>query len=272
MSSPARRVGRWSAALVVAAAVTSVGLQQAAAHARSGSGSEKPDPTLVHEGRLLFLRTCSSCHGTDARGVDHRGSGGERGPGLRGVGAAAAYYQLETGRMPLADSGDQPTNKPSPFTDHQISALVAYVASLGHGPKVPDVTLNRQELPRGGVLYRANCAPCHNAAGAGGALSYGRSAPSLVGVKPRIVGAAVRSGPGQMPRFSPRTITDKDVSAVAAYVHYLKKPENRGGLPLGGLGPVPEGFAIWVLGLGLLLTVTLWISTRVRAYWREDRG
>ena len=45
-------------------------------------------------------------------------------------------------------------------------------------------------------------------AGAGGALSYGDAAPSLHQASALEVGAAVRSGPGQMPRFGQSTLTD----------------------------------------------------------------
>lgn len=224
-----------------------------------------PNPALVQRGRELYLLSCSSCHGIDGHGVVGRDLH-QRGPSLLNVGAAAASYQLRTGRMPLADSQRPAVNKPSPFNPQQIDALVAYVATFGPGPQGAPIDLRHANVAVGGELYRANCAACHNAAGAGGALSYGRAAPSLIGVAPSVVGKAVRVGPGQMPVFSREELSDTQVNDIAGYVHYLKRPDDRGGLSLGRFGPVPEGFAIWVLGLGVLLLATVWISKRVHQY------
>lgn len=219
----------------------------------------------LQEGRRLFMTSCASCHGADGHGVTQP-SGRVQGPPLLGVGEAAAYYMLQTGRMPLANPGEQPVAKPRAYPPAEQAALVAYVASLGPGPKVPAIDLTHADTAKGGELFRENCAPCHNAVGAGGALSYGRHAPSLVNAPPLVVGAAVRYGPGQMPRFGQRTLSDEQVTDIADYVKYLHHPQNRGGLSLGGLGPVPEGFVVWVLGLGALLLVALWISKRVKDY------
>jgi ubiquinol-cytochrome c reductase cytochrome c subunit len=49
---------------------------------------------------------------------------------------------------------------------------------------------------------------------------------------------------------------------VAAYVEYLHRPDDRGGLGLGHLGPIPEGFVGWVVGMGALLLAARLIGTR----------
>jgi len=211
-------------------------------------------------GHELFLTGCSSCHGVAGQGL--RVQGEVRGPSLQDSGAAAAYYQLTTGRMPLAASDDLPKRKPPAYGPADIRALVAYVASLGHGPAVPDVQTAQGDLAVGGELFRANCQACHSATGAGGALSYGRAAPSLSRATPTQVGAAMRSGPGQMPVFSPKTLSAHDVDSIARYVRYLEHPDDRGGLALGRLGPIPEGLLIWVLGIGSLLIACVWIGGR----------
>jgi ubiquinol-cytochrome c reductase cytochrome c subunit len=223
------------------------------------------DAQQVEMGRRLYLTGCSSCHGVDGKGVTQP-SGRVQGPSLIGVGEAAAYYMLDTGRMPLASPEQQPTSKPRAYPPDQQAALVAYVASLGPGPKPAKIDLAHADVAAGGELFRSNCAPCHNAAGVGGALSYGRHAPSLSNAPPLVVAAAVRYGPGQMPRFGAKTLTDAQVTDIAKYVQYLHHPHNRGGVALGGLGPVPEGFVTWVLGLGALMLLALWVSRRVRDY------
>ena len=49
---------------------------------------------LLRTGKQLFDTSCVSCHGANLQGVpDH-------GPSLIGVGEAAVYFQVSTGRMP----------------------------------------------------------------------------------------------------------------------------------------------------------------------------
>src|SRR5690606_19402802 len=105
-------------------------------------------------------------------------------PTLIGVGAASVDFQVGTGRMPMAMSGPQAQQKPVQFTQEQISALAAYVASISPGPAIPSPELiaSGSDLAVGGELFRINCAMCHNLVGAGGALTQGKFAPGLMGV------------------------------------------------------------------------------------------
>ena len=77
-----------------------------------------------------------------------------------------------------------------------------------------------------------------------------------------MIGAAVRTGPGQMPQFDEKTISSKELNSIARYVEYLRHPKDPGGLALGRIGPIPEGFAIWVFGMGVLLLTVAWIGKR----------
>ena len=216
---------------------------------------------LVEQGRSLYNTGCVSCHGPDGNGVV-TADGEVRGPSIQSAGEAGAYYQLSTGRMPLANPGDQAVRKRPAYTDEEIQALTAYVASLGDGPKLPPVDVQHADLAAGGELFRANCAPCHSASGAGGALSYGRAAPPLAHAEPLQVAAALRSGPGQMPVFGPDVISDEQLNDVAAYVQYLRHPQDPGGVPIGRTGPVPEGFVAWFFGMSALVAFVAWIGTR----------
>jgi ubiquinol-cytochrome c reductase cytochrome c subunit len=225
----------------------------------------------VADGRRLFLLGCSSCHGDD--GAGRRTSAGEiRGPSLLHSGEAGAYYELSTGRMPLADTTEQPRRKRPAYDDADQAALVAFVASLGDGPPLPHLETNRAALAPGGELFRANCAPCHTATGAGAALSYGRAAPPLNESTAAQVGAAVRTGPGQMPVFGPGVLTDEQLAGIARYVQYLRHPDDRGGLPIGRTGPVPEGAVAWFFGIGAFLAALSWIGTRSPVRRPGERG
>lgn len=225
------------------------------------SAPERTTDELVAAGRTLYATGCVSCHGVDGEGQDAP-DGTERGPTLENTGEAGAYYQITTGRMPLANSGDIPQRKDPAYAPDEIEALVAYVATLGDGPELPDVDVEAGDLAEGGRLYRESCQGCHSATGAGGALSYGRAAPPLAAATPTQVGAAMRSGPGPMPRYGPEIVDQHELDSIARYVEYLEEPDDRGGLALGRLGPIPEGFMTWVGALGLLLVAAYWMGER----------
>ena len=229
------------------------------ATAQSATNDGADNAELVAAGRALYQTGCSSCHGEDATGSDQV-------PSLVGVGAAAADFQLRTGRMPLAVIGEQAVRKPPAYSDDEIKALVAYVASLGPGPAIPTVDVATADVVQGGDLFRANCAACHNAAGVGGALSYGHHAPSLLSATPTEVVEAMRTGPGQMPVFGEDTFTDQQATDIAAYVTgELQHPDNRGGFPLGSTGPVPEGFVAWTVGIVIVGAALRWIVRGLRS-------
>jgi ubiquinol-cytochrome c reductase cytochrome c subunit len=243
-------------ALAVVAALSAAGVLFAVQ--RAGASTEvrqqtTPSPELVARGRELYLTGCVSCHGADGVGTDLA-------PELLDAGAASASFYLTTGRMPAAQGVPyQPPRKQPAYAPPDIDALVAYVASLGTGPAIPVVDITDADVAAGGVLYRANCASCHQSAGAGGALSYGQSAPHLKFATATQVVEALRIGPGEMPVFSEQTITDQQANQIAAYVQYLRDPDNRGGAALGGNGPVPEGLVALVVGLGGLVAISVMI-------------
>ncbi|HEX6237375.1 MAG TPA: c-type cytochrome, partial [Acidimicrobiales bacterium] len=244
---------RWRVALgaIALTAITmSVGLVGAAAdpgseHAGAPAGDGAGDQELVARGRELFLTGCSSCHGAD-------GTGTSQAPGLVGVGAASADFQLTTGRMPNTEPNRQAVPKPPAYDDEEIDALVAYVASLGDGPPIPDVDDPPGDLVRGGRLFTLNCAACHSSAGNGGALSSGRNAPTLHGATRVQVAEAIRTGPGPMPIFGPETLSDAQVNSIVDYVEYLRDPDDPGGLNLGLVGPITEGLVALLFGLVVL--------------------
>jgi ubiquinol-cytochrome c reductase cytochrome c subunit len=215
------------------------------------------DPEVIERGEELYGLRCATCHGAEGRGREGIA------PDIRGQGAAGAHYWITSGRMP-SDEGEpvQAERKDSPFDEEEIEALVAYVASLGDGPPIPEVDPAAGDVARGGELYRLNCAACHQAALAGGALSYGRNAPTLEGVTAVQMAEALELGPGQMPVFD--YFTEEEVDSLLAYVLELQDEDSPGGLSLGRIGPIPEGFVALVVGLGGLVLLTVWIGARRR--------
>lgn len=221
------------------------------------------DPAVIAQGRSLFERACVSCHGVDGQGSDS-------GPSLLTDGATGADFMLRTGRMPLATPVPQPPSKPQAFSDEETDALVAYVADLSGNRALPVVEADSGDLVLGGELFRTNCAPCHNASAIGGALSFGQHAPSLLEVPGQQIGEAMRFGPGEMPVFGADVFSDHEMNSIVRYVNYLQDPEDPGGLSLGRIGPVTEGFAAWILGMVALLIAIRWVTARL---WkrRTDR-
>ena len=117
-------------ALLLVAALFVVGALYAAMAPTQQSAAEPSTSQQAKEGQELFAQNCASCHGLN-------GEGTSQGPTLQGVGTAAVDFQVSTGRMPLAQPGEQAPIKPGEFTDSEIDALEAYVATLGPGPSVP---------------------------------------------------------------------------------------------------------------------------------------
>jgi ubiquinol-cytochrome c reductase cytochrome c subunit len=253
---------------VVAGALVLVGFAYGVLVPGPADGADGPQSQQVEEGRRLFAVGCSSCHGLFAEGGTN-GEGRLAGPSLIGVGAAAVDFQVGTGRMPAVQPGAQIPQKPPVYTEDEIAALAAYVASLAPGPAIPapgeyDVSAVPQaEVARGGELFRTNCTACHNFAGRGGALPGGRYAPSLMDTSPRNIYQAMLTGPQQMPVFSDQVLRPEDKRAIIAYVLSLQQADDPGGLPLGRLGPVSEGLWGWAVGIGLLVVVAVWIGAKV---------
>jgi len=217
--------------------------------------------SAIDEGRQLFLKGCSSCHGLNAEG-------GAVAPSLIGVGAADVDLQVGTGRMPMADMTVQAVRKKPAYNPDEVAALAAYVASLAPGPAIPtDAVANYERdgsTAAGGELFRTNCAMCHNFAGQGGALSQGKFAPTLMASTPTQIYEAMITGPQSMPVFSDKIITPAEKLSIIKWLKAAQNEPSLGGASLGRVGPVTEGLLIWTLGLGLLIGIAVWLATKAR--------
>ncbi|QNO38690.1 c-type cytochrome [Protaetiibacter sp. SSC-01] len=261
-NSRSRRAGRRSplasgALLLIGLLATGGAYTAFTAGSSAGAASETQVTKLTEEGEKLFAANCASCHGLQAEGT-------EDAPSLIGVGAAAVDFQVGTGRMPMAANGPQAEEKPIQFTEPQIAALAAWVASLGPGPSIPDERYLQGDgdLAAGAELFRINCAMCHNVAGAGGALTQGKFAPGLMGVSAKHIYEAMITGPQNMPVFNDANITPEDKSAIITYLKYLENNPSPGGYDLGSLGPVSEGLFVWIFALGGIVAITVWLTAK----------
>jgi ubiquinol-cytochrome c reductase cytochrome c subunit len=229
---------------------------------------DPPRPGIVHAprpqgaslaqwGADLYAANCLRCHGPNGVGKENMG------PSLKDAGALAADFYLRNGYMPLASPHKQPTRAPVQFSNREIEALVAYVASLGHGPAIPKPRPERGSVSEGQQLFASHCAGCHQIVAEGG---YVKDAlvPELKQVTPREIAQAVRIGPYLMPRFSQKAISDRQLDSIIAYVQYAKHPDDAGGWSIGHIGPVPEGLVTWLIAGTVLVGLCVVIGERLK--------
>jgi ubiquinol-cytochrome c reductase cytochrome c subunit len=226
--------------------------------------ADESQSALLRTGKQLFETSCVTCHGANLQGV------ADRGPSLIGVGEAAVYFQVSSGRMPAMRGEAQAPRKDPIFDESQIDALGAYVQANGGGPLAPrdangqiaDHSLIGNDVARGGDLFRLNCSSCHNFTGKGGALSSGKFAPDLSPANPAQIYTAMLTGPQNMPKFSDRQLSPEEKKDIVAYVRMATTAPDPGGYGLGGFGPTSEGMAIWIIGMVASIGVAVWIGAR----------
>lgn len=235
-------------------------------------GAMASPPTIgivqASSGAGLYAANCSSCHGPLAQGISPPGRPGVgglvgEGPSLRDAGAGTVDFYLRTGYMPLANPHTEPWQSSVLFTSRQIGKIVAYVASLGHGPPIPRPKPVRGNLSQGFHLFADNCAGCHQIAAQGGYVT-GARVPPLNAVTDTEIAEAVRAGPYVMPKFSPRRISNAQLNSIIRYIEYAKHPQDPGGLAIGRIGPIPEGMVAWLIGAAALVAFCMIVGRRAR--------
>jgi ubiquinol-cytochrome c reductase cytochrome c subunit len=226
--------------------------------------ADESQSALLRNGKQLYETSCITCHGANLQGV------ADRGPGLIGVGEAAVYFQVSTGRMPAMSLNSQAPQKAPNFDDAQIDALGAFVQANGGGPmvvrdangQIAQESLTEGDVARGGDLFRLNCASCHNFTGKGGALSSGKYAPDLGDANPQQIYTAMLTGPQNMPKFSDRQLSPEEKADIVSYVRHAAEARSPGGYGLGGFGPTTEGMFIWIGGMVIMIGIAMWIGAR----------
>jgi ubiquinol-cytochrome c reductase cytochrome c subunit len=238
-------------AVLTITALAAAGLLGAGSAAAAPGTPKKP---LAAYGYHLYGEYCLSCHGANA-------AGSRVAPSLHGVGALAADFYLRTGYMPLRHLGMQPRREPVFLSEHQIRALVAYVASFG-GPPIPKPKPEIGDVSKGLALFTEHCAGCHQVVAQGGVVT-GALPPALVNATPQQVAEAVRIGPYVMPKFSQHDLSNRQLDSIVRYVEFTQNPARPGGWGLGFLGPVPEGLVTWFLAIPALLVLCLLLGRRL---------
>ena len=248
------------ATVVLLGALAAMGGGYAAFATSSGAAPTTSTADQAAAGKGIYENTCITCHGDHLQGVVGQG------PSLLGVGSAAVYFQVSTGRMPLGAQGAYAPQGQVKFDEKQIEQLGAYVEAMGGGPSIPEGRLRSSSaaLGQGGELFRLNCAQCHGATGAGAPLSAGKVAPSIRKATDKQIYAAMLTGPGNMPVFSDNSVTPAEKRSIISYIQALHASADPGGAGIDRIGPASEAIVIWVAGVGALMIAILWIGARER--------
>jgi ubiquinol-cytochrome c reductase cytochrome c subunit len=229
----------------------------------------EPAKPSVRLGAELYAGNCASCHGIAGAGITApRPGAGEllgEGPSLRGVGAEAADFYLRLGLMPLSNPHEEPERDRVLFSDKEIRSIVAYVASLGPGPRIPHPDVRTASISDGLHLFTEHCAGCHQILARGGFVTGARVPPLQGGLTPTEIAEAVRVGPYLMPRFSTSQISPTELNSIVKYVRSTASPNNRGGWGIGNIGPIPEGLVAWWIGGVVLLGLCWTLGKRFRS-------
>lgn len=235
--------------------------------------AQRDDQAMIQEGKDLYDVACITCHGANLQGVK------DRGPSLIGVGEGAVYFQVNSGRMPMMSNDAQAERKKPRYSEAQTLAIAAYVAANGGGPELVynedgsiameelrgknfDGQIQTADVARGSELFRLNCASCHNFTGQGGSLSSGKYAPVLNPANEQEIYQAMLTGPQNMPKFSDRQLTADEKKDIIAFIKSAKETPSPSGWSLGGIGPVSEGLAMWIIGVTLVGAAAMWIGSR----------
>ncbi|MGH7660653.1 MAG: c-type cytochrome [Vulcanimicrobiaceae bacterium] len=220
---------------------------------------------LIDQGKTLWVVHCSQCHGQNLEG-------GPGGPDLHGIGPAPFDFMMRTGRMPLEVPDTEPMAQPPQLTPRQIAAIVAFAVANGAGPspQIPSLRLN-DRLADGRKLFDDNCQGCHGAQGAGATIGFGWEAPDLYPSDPTVVAEAVRFGPGLMPLFDDKVISNADLNDLVSYVMTFRHPPDIGGYALGHTGPTGEGVVAWFFGLGSTCIVMVLVGQTLRSRQQPNR-
>ncbi|MBV9594105.1 MAG: cytochrome c, partial [Actinobacteria bacterium] len=111
---PRRKRGwrtRLAGGLVLLVALVSMGALYGAFAGSSNANSSADDQAQIARGQQIYQTTCITCHGANLQGVT------DRGVSLIGVGSAATYFQVSTGRMPATGQDAEQPRKTAKYNE-----------------------------------------------------------------------------------------------------------------------------------------------------------
>ncbi len=91
-------------------------------------------------------------------------------------------------------------------------------------------------------------------------MPNGGAAPNIRGVDPKYIFEAMLTGPQAMDNFSNGNLSVEEKRDIVAYLQSIEDTPDYGGFGMGGIGPVSEGLFAWIVGIGSLVGVAIWIA------------
>ena len=263
----ARRRHPAAKGLVLVFALLVMGALYSAVAPSQKSAADTGTSQQVAEGKALFAVSCASCHGLNGEG---QVSGTIQGPPLVGVGAAAVEFQVATGRMPMAHPGPQAQTKPSQFTEDEILALAAYVATPrprpGHpraGVVRPGRLSARRRSPAGVSSSGPTARPATTSKAPAARCRTASTPPALIGVSNLHLYEAMVTGPQQMPVFSNGVLTIEDKRAIIGYLNELHaQPNQRRPRPRRARPGEPRACGPGSSASAVLVLFAIWIAAK----------
>ena len=193
-------------------------------HSRDTMDRDKPD------GRLLYQRNCSGCHGEGLKDREDKILGWRipaiRNPEMLAIaGPDFLRKAIEQGRegTPM----ESWSSESSGLSKAEIHALVAYLYSNAAREKPKPWTFSDTADPEEGkALFEDSCKQCHSASGQGGPKGPSLTGRTLMEMPDSFLAITVRDGrPGtSMDSFKEEAeFTDQEIADVVAFVRELQE-------------------------------------------------
>ncbi len=183
--------------------------------------ADESQSALLRTGKQLFDTSCVTCHGANLQGVP------DRGPSLIGVGEAAVYFQVSTGRMP-AMRGEAQASREAPDLRRGADRRARRVCAgqrrrPDRGPRRRTAASRRSHCWATMWPAAATCsgstAPPATTSPARAARCRRASTPRpLDTANPQQIYTAMLTGPQNMPKFSDRQLSPDEKRDIVAYV------------------------------------------------------
>jgi putative heme-binding domain-containing protein len=169
------------------------------------------DADAIKSGQGLFRARCADCHGMDGRG--------QRAPDLTQVWASG---RTDDGLFRTLRTGVPGTEMPSVGArtpDDEVWKILAYLRTLS-APAPTDPP--RGSAQNGQIVFRINCASCHQVSGTGGHLGPDLSRVGAARSRQMLVRQIRGAVEDFRPGYAPVTLTTAD----GQIVHGVKKNED----------------------------------------------
>ena len=205
--------------LILCVAVLAITFVCSAARAQDAAAKSKEAAAGdAEKGKLVFSSAgCVACHGGQGQGTS---LAPQISPPPRELPALIAYVRQPTGKMPPIPV--------STASDQDLASVYAYLKSVA--PAAAASESLKGNADNGKRLFLSyGCYQCHGYQGVGAAIA------PRIGPPPISFAALlryVRTPTGQMPPYTAKVVSDKDLADIYAFLQSVKQPPAAKEIPL----------------------------------------